>query len=253
MPRLLFLCLGLLLCAGGTRGQQAPTPDLAPLLAKLNAPTWPQRSAAFQQLRPWVDREPAVQAALVRLCRREGFTPDWEDDNFIRYFTTLAHLVQDIAVRTNDPRAWMALVSGSYNPDSDAGRWFSTQWGAVRAEVGLLDSQYASQRANAAYVLALSLGEQELHCDGVAFHFPANEKQVVLKRILALAAEDPDPTTRYFAVEGLEFISGDERERVLDKIIHSNAGPFQRKIAQRIKDIPRAQAVKHTCACPTNY
>ena len=116
--------------------QAQPGTVTSQVLKDLRADRWQVRRDAFERLAAVPDgvRQPAVQTLLIQLRERENAatnpvsgsdTDIFEDDDYLAYDEQLTPLVEQIAEKTNNPRAWKALVNSRYNGDFVYGNWIA--------------------------------------------------------------------------------------------------------------------------------
>jgi hypothetical protein len=220
------------------------------LLEDLKSDQWEVRRDAFEHLAAVKDgtRQPRVQALLIQLRERENresekAEPDlFEDDNYLAYDDQLTPLVQRIAVTTDNPRAWRALVYMRYSGDSVYGNWIAAHRQCLPYLLEQVHSKYSPRRMYSVYVIASMLAKAK----ATNPFSPAQYKS--LKAIIRhLALTDIDPVA-YSAAEGLGLTHdpGDAEfvERASARLSDAPSRTFVAQIAQQIRDANSGQPDK---------
>lgn len=190
--------------------------------------SWQVRREAFLHLCPEKLAclpPPKAFPALMDLLEKESANPDWEvlaeSSEYENYYSSIVAAVQNIAVTTGSSRAYAALVSSVYNPDSKFGLWLSAQPKAQGDIEQLLGSKYPVQRANALQLLAQAAVQD--HSTG---------RRDSIQPIAAKKALDEDPFVRTGAIKALSILGDPASIAVIARIAGSEAIPGIRQYAQ---------------------
>ena len=225
-----FLCLTLsILC------QAQIGPIKQQTLRDLNADWWPVRRNAFEHLAAVPDgvNQPDVQSLLIQLRDREDKAanaadpaPDlFEDDDYLAYDEQLTAMVQQVALKTENPAAWRALVYMRYNGDSVYGNWLASHRESLPFLMQQLKSPYAPQRMNAVYVIANMLAKSKVNS-----LFPPSQYQSIKRQIRAMAMRG-NPAVRQSAMQGLGLTKDAEDAAFLETLAAECKEPYTRKFA----------------------
>lgn len=218
------------------------------VLQDLRSDRWQVRRDAFEHLVAVKNgvQEPRVQALLIELREREDResekeSPDlFEDDDYLAYDAHLTPLVEEIADKTDNPRAWKALVYARYNGDSVYGNWIAAHRQCLPFLLEQVHSRYSPRRMYAVYVIASMLAKAK----ATANPFPEKQYRELKTLIRRLATKDIDPVS-YSAIEGLGLTDDPEDAEFVERLSARFMDPHQREltlgVARRIRDTNRAQ------------
>jgi HEAT repeat protein len=134
-------------------------------------------------------------------------------------------LIQKIAVNTNNPKSWKALVYERYNGDSVFGNWLANHRAALPFLIRRLESPNAPLRMDAVYVVANMLAKAKS-----ADPFPPAEYRSLKQRIHSAAAKG-NPAVRQSAIQGLALTKDIEDVPFLEKLAKAAADPDTRQFA----------------------
>jgi hypothetical protein len=202
-------------------------------IADLHAKRWTVRRNAFERLAAVKDDidNPRIQKLLIRLREKENVESNmgdidlYEDDDYLAYEGELTSVVQEIAVKTNNPNAWKALVYGRYNGDSEFGNWLSSHRATLPFLIRRLESPLAPLRMDAVYVLANMLAKSKGEDP-----FPPAEYRSLKQRVRSAAAKG-NPAVRQSAMKGLGLTKDLEDVPFLEKLAKTAPDPDTRKYA----------------------
>jgi HEAT repeat protein len=218
----------------------------AQVIKDLQASRWQVRQNAFERIVAIPDAvdHPESRALLIQLREREDVEagkepPDlFEDDDYLAYDERLTSVVQEIAIKFHDRRAWDALVRERYNPDSEYGRWLAGHQEALLSLEALLDSRYVPLRADAVYDIALMLANSK-----ITKPLSIEKYTSLNNRIHTMAAHD-EPIVRYNAIKGIGLMNHPEDVAFLEKLASTASDELVEKTALEAAQTIREQVAK---------